>query len=159
MSLSWNLVASPTRHAEYWISIFYSLQQKSYLIIERCCHEIYNFRVKIQNFVSKFPWIILKIGEIRKWKLNWALMYNRENFEKLKFQGFSSYTTDVIQPLILLFILYLKCILIYVAIATKMVKLVLTDISQFLITTPTPLLSYSRSLTTSDNKGHIIKFR
>ena len=152
MSLSWNLVASPTRHAEYWISIFYSLQQKSYLIIERCCHEIYNFRVKIRNFVSKFPWIILKIGEIRKWKLNWALMYNRENFEKLKFQGFSSYTTDVIQPLILLFILYLKCILIYVAIGTKMVKLVLTDKSQFLIKTPSPLLSYSRSLITSEIK-------
>ena len=149
MSLSWNLVASPTRHAEYWISIFYSLQQKSYLIIERCYHEIYNFRVKIQNFVSKFPWIILKIGEIRKWKLNWALMYNRENFEKLKFQGFSSYTTDVIQPLILLFILYLKCILIYVAIATKNLSvrrsLVLTDKSQCLIATPKPLLSLSRS--------------
>ena len=58
-------------------------------------------------------------------------MYNRENFEKLKFQGFSSYTTDVIQPLILLFILYLKCILIYVAIATTMVKLILTDKSHF----------------------------
>ena len=122
---------------------------KSYLIIERCCHEIYNFRVKIRNFVSKFPWIILKIGEIRKWKLNWALMYNRENFEKLKFQGFSSYTTDVIQPLILLFILYLKCILIYVAIATKNLSvrrsLVLTDKSQCLIATPKPLLSLSRS--------------
>ena len=79
-------------------------------------------------------------------------MYNRENFEKLKFQGFSSYTTDVIQPLILLFILYLKCILIYVAIGTKMVKLVLTDKSQFLIKTPSPLLSYSRSLITSEIK-------
>ena len=62
-----------------------------------------------------------KIDKIRKWKLNWALMYNRENFEKLKFQAISSYTTDVIQPLILLFILYLKCQLIYVAIWTNSV--------------------------------------